>query len=80
MYRMYRHRKFDLVTVSANYPDAKAGVTQELEQQHASSTNLLFGSMDIYSLMAAFDPGVEWRLALHGADQTRRPGSLPAPG
>jgi peroxiredoxin len=62
MYRMYRHRKFDLVTVSANYPDAKEGVTQELEQQHASSTNLLFGSMDIYSLMAAFDP--EWNDAL----------------
>jgi peroxiredoxin len=62
MYRMYRHRKFDLVTVSSNYPDAKEGVTRELEQQHASSTNLLFGSMDIYSLMAAFDP--EWNDAL----------------
>jgi len=62
MYRMYRHRKFDLVTVSANYPDAKEGVTQELAQQHASSTNLLFGSMDIYSLMAAFDP--DWNDAL----------------
>ena len=62
MYRMYRHRKFDLVTVSANYPDAKAAVTQALEGEHASSTNLLFGSMDIYSLMAAFDP--EWNGAL----------------
>jgi peroxiredoxin len=62
MYRMYRHRKFDLITVSANYPDAKAGVAKELEQEHASSTNLLFGSMDIYSLMAAFDP--EWNGAL----------------
>ncbi len=62
MYRMYRHRKFDLVTVSANYPDAKAAVTQALESEHASSANLLFGSMDIYSLMAAFDP--EWNGAL----------------
>src|SRR5208282_1728209 len=62
MYRMYRLRKFDLVTVSANYPDAKAGVMQALEREHASSTNLLFGSMDIYSLMAAFDP--EWNAAL----------------
>ena len=26
MYRMYRHRQFDLVAVSANYPDAKAAV------------------------------------------------------
>ncbi len=62
MYRMYRHRKFDVITVSANYPDAKAGVTEALEQEHASTTNLLFGSMDIYSLMAAFDP--EWNGAL----------------
>lgn len=62
MYRMYRQRKFDLVTVSANYPDAKAGVIQALEREHASSTNLLFGSMDVYSLMAAFDP--EWNGAV----------------
>jgi peroxiredoxin len=62
MYRMYRHRKFDLITVSANYPDAQAGVIQALEREHASSTNLLFGSMDIYALMAAFDP--EWNGAL----------------
>jgi hypothetical protein len=59
---MYRHRPFDLVTVSANYPDAQGGVTQVLEREHASSTNLLFGSMDIYKLMAAFDP--EWNDAL----------------
>ena len=62
MYRMYRHRKFDVITVSANYPDAKAAVTEELQQEHASTTNLLFGAMDIYSLMAAFDP--EWNGAL----------------
>jgi peroxiredoxin len=62
MYRMYRHRQFDLVTVSANYPDAKAAVLADLEREHASNTNLLFGSMDIYSLMAAFDP--EWDGAL----------------
>jgi peroxiredoxin len=62
LYRIYRRRKFDLITVSANYPDAKAGVMQALEHEHASSTNLLFGSMDIYSLMAAFDP--EWNGAL----------------
>ena len=62
MYRMYHHRQFDLVTVSANYPDAKAGVLGDLEREHASSTNLIFGSMDIYSLMAAFD--AEWDGAL----------------
>jgi peroxiredoxin len=62
MYRMYRHRPFDLVTVAANYPDAKAGVLRVLNEQHASSTNLLFGSMDIYKLMAAFDP--DWNAAV----------------
>jgi peroxiredoxin len=62
MYRMYRHRAFDLVTVSANDPDTKAGVMRVLEREHASSTNLLFGSADVYSLMAAFDP--QWNGAL----------------
>lgn len=62
MYRMYRHRPFTLVTVSTNYPDAEKGVLRVLKEQHASSTNLLFGSMDIYKLMAAFD--TEWNAAL----------------
>ena len=58
MYRMYRRRPFELVTVSINYPDEKAGVLSELESQHASSTNLLFGSTDLYAHMGAFDK--EW--------------------
>jgi peroxiredoxin len=62
MYRMYRHRPFDLVTVSANYPDAEAAVLRLLKEQHASGRNLLFGSMDIYELMAAFDP--DWNAAV----------------
>jgi len=62
MYRMYRHRPFDLVTVSANYPDAQDAVLRFLKEQHASSTNLLFGDMDIYKLMAAFDP--DWNGAV----------------
>ncbi len=62
MYRMYRHRPFDLVTVSANYPDAQAAVLRVLQEQHASSRNLLFGDMDLYKLMAAFDPG--WNAAV----------------
>lgn len=62
IYRMYRHRPFDLVTVSANYPDAREAVTRFLKEQHASSTNLLFGDMDIYKLMAAFDP--DWNSAV----------------
>lgn len=56
MYRMYGHRPFQLVTVSINYPDEKAGVLRELEEQHATSENLIFGVPQIYDLMAAFNP------------------------
>jgi hypothetical protein len=62
MYRMYGHRAFDLVTVSINYPDEKAGVQSALQKLHATSRNLLLGSTDIYSLMAAFD--AEWNAAV----------------
>lgn len=62
MYRMYRRRPFELVTVSTNFPDEKKGVMAELERQHASSKNLLFGSDDNYGLMAAFDP--QWNAAV----------------
>ena len=62
MYRMYRRRPFELVTVSTNYPDEQKGVQSALERQHASNRNLLFGSTDIYALMAAFDP--EWNAAV----------------
>lgn len=55
-FRMYRKRPFDLVTVSINYPDEEKGVRRFLESQHASSRNLLSGSMDPYEIMAAFDP------------------------
>jgi thiol-disulfide isomerase/thioredoxin len=56
MYRMYRRRPFQLVTVSANFPDERKGVMAALERQHASSRNLLFGTTETYDLMAAFDP------------------------
>ncbi len=62
MYRMYRRRPFELITVSGNYPDEKAGVLKALEHQHATSPNLLFGSTDIYAMMAAFDP--DWNAAV----------------
>jgi thiol-disulfide isomerase/thioredoxin len=62
MYRMYGHRAFDLVTVSINYPDEKAGVLKVLTKEHATSTNLVVGSTDIYAMMAAFDP--DWNAAV----------------
>src|SRR6187401_3074591 len=58
IYRMYRKRPFDLVTVSINYPDEEKGVRKFLEGQHASSRNLLSATMDPYELIKAFDP--EW--------------------
>lgn len=54
--RMYRHRAFEMVTVSANYPDEKKEVLTFLQNHQASGRNLLFGETDKYKLMAAFDP------------------------
>src|ERR1041385_3911099 len=54
--RMYRHRAFELITVSANYPDEQKEVTEFLHKQQASCRNLLFGETDKYKLMSAFDP------------------------
>jgi hypothetical protein len=55
MYRMYGQRAFDLVTVSINYPDEKVPVLALLKKQHATSQNFVFGSTDIYSMIAAFE-------------------------
>ncbi len=56
MVRMYGRRPFDLVTVSVNYPDEQPTVLRFLEREHATSENLIFGSPQLYDLMAAFDP------------------------
>jgi peroxiredoxin len=55
-FQMYRHRDFDLVMVSTNLTDEKAGVMKVLQAQHASSRNLQFATDDTYGLQAAFDP------------------------
>ena len=57
-YRMYSVRGFELVSVAANPPGARAAVQQVLEKQHATSRNLLFASGDTASFERAFDP--EW--------------------
>ena len=62
MYRMYGHRAFDLVTVSINYPDEQAGVLKVLNDEHATSTNRILSSTDIYPQLAAFDP--DWSAAV----------------
>jgi len=60
--RMYRHRAFEMITVSANYPDEKKEVLAFLQKQQASGRNLLFGETDKYKLIEAFDP--KWQGAL----------------
>jgi len=62
MYRMYGQRTFDLVTVSINYPDEKPGVMKVLNDLHATSTNLMLSSTDIYAQLSAFDPN--WNAAV----------------
>ena len=74
MYRMYGHRAFDLVTVSINYPDEKPGVEKVLEAEHATSTNLILGSTDIYAQLAAFDP--DWNAAVPYTLLVRPDGSI----
>lgn len=57
--RMYRHRDFELVTVSINRPDEQAQVLDFLKKQQASNRNLLFASSERDKLIDAFDPA--WR-------------------
>jgi peroxiredoxin len=61
-FRMYDDRGFQLVTVSANMPDEKAGVLRFLQRKHATSRNLLFASDNTAALQAAFDP--KWQSAV----------------
>ena len=62
MYRMYGHRPFDVVTVSINYPDEQKGALSSLTKLHATTRNLILGSTDLYTLLAAFDP--DWNAAV----------------
>jgi peroxiredoxin len=62
MYRMYGHRAFEVVTVSINYPDEKAGALAALAKLHATTRNFILGSTDIYPLLAAFNP--DWNAAV----------------
>lgn len=58
----FRQRDFELVTVAAQFPDEQPKVLRFLQQRHASTRNLIFGSTDKYALMEALDP--EWTGAL----------------
>jgi len=62
IYRMYRNRPFELVTISANAPEARDDALEFLNRQHASMTNYNFDQDDPYALADAL--GVEWPGAL----------------
>ncbi len=57
--RMYRHRDFELVSVSLNRPDEEKAVLEFLKKQEASFRNLLFASTDRETLIDAFEP--QWQ-------------------
>ena len=54
-YRMFRRRDFDLLTVSMNNPEEKDKVMKTLQEQHASSRNLLIDSTEALPIEATFD-------------------------
>ena len=60
--RMYRHRDFELVTISADKPDKKDKVLATLKRLQASSKNYIYNSDDIYKLIELIDP--KWQGAL----------------
>jgi thiol-disulfide isomerase/thioredoxin len=55
IYRTYRSRKLEFVTVSVDSPEAKSGVEKLLSEQRASSRNHIFDSDDTARLQDAFD-------------------------
>ncbi len=55
IHRMYRHRKFEMVTVALNFPDEKPAVEKLLQKFQCSSRNLIMGTTDRYKFVAAFD-------------------------
>jgi thiol-disulfide isomerase/thioredoxin len=65
--RMYRHRAFELVTVSANLLGEQPEVLAFLKKQQSSGTNYLFGTPEPAgrdALIAAFDRDKKWGGAL----------------
>ncbi len=53
--RMYRHRDFELVTISADSPEDKEKALEVLKQKQVAATNYLFDGADKYKLMDAID-------------------------
>lgn len=64
IYRMYRKRDFEFVTVSANNPSEKSEVLKFLTRMQASGRNLLFATEDKFALVAAFDKDLDAQLPI----------------
>jgi len=62
MHRMYRHRDFEFISISADDPAKKDKALQFLQEQQASGTNYIFNVDDKYKLIEAVDP--KWQGAL----------------
>jgi len=61
IYRMYRDRDFEFVTISTDESDKKPKALQFLQKQQASNTNYIF-SGNKYDLIEGIDPN--WQGAL----------------
>jgi peroxiredoxin len=55
MERMYRRRRFEFVTISADAPETKDEALKALKEKHVAATNYLFEGNDKYKLMDAVD-------------------------
>ncbi len=62
MHRMYRHRDFELVTITLDPPARRDAALKFLNRVHASTTNYIFAEDDPYKLADAL--GVDWQGAL----------------
>ena len=62
IFRMYRGRQFELVTISADSPEKGESVLEFLRKQEASCANYHYSGNDKYALIEAADP--EWQGAL----------------
>ncbi|MBX3254181.1 MAG: redoxin domain-containing protein [Chitinophagaceae bacterium] len=62
IYRMYRKRDFEFISISADAPGKKEKALEFLKEQQASNKNYIFSEDDKYKLIEAVDPG--WRGAL----------------
>jgi peroxiredoxin len=56
---MYRGRKFEFITISADKGAKKQDVLNFLKQHEASNKNYIFNKDDVYQMIEAIDP--EWK-------------------